>query len=265
MATAGIHGDRVYTDQPVLPQSEAFKVRARLTLLELFALAAVIGACVSLIGYEYGVRRPARDAAAAAQAQARAPRAALPTPASTSTSSPPAVPAATTAQATGGASGTSAPMITPDAAATAAAVAAAAVQTPALARPEAPRRAGDDPFQAPGTIYRCRRYDGSLFWSSLHCAKQRGTLIDRIARVPADLPFDEQVRVASDEAKRVETSLRAEHAELQRMNTCAALVGEQAQILRRAGDVTVPSGVHVSDRARMTEIEATLPRLRCNG
>jgi hypothetical protein len=59
--------------------------------------------------------------------------------------------------------------------------------------------------------------------------------------------------------------LRAEQAELQRMNTCASLVGEQAQILRRAGDATVLTQVQSADRVRGREIEATLQRLRCNG
>jgi hypothetical protein len=66
-------------------------------------------------------------------------------------------------------------------------------------------------------------------------------------------------------ARGLEGPLRAEHAEIQRMNTCASLVGEQAQILRRAGDATVLTQVHTADRARATEIDAALQRLRCNG
>jgi hypothetical protein len=262
MATAaGDYRNRVYSDQPVVPgQGEPFKVRARLTALELFALAAVIGVCASLIGYEYGVRRPAREAAAAAKAHAAAPRA-VPAPTSM-TPAPGAAPAAmTTAPAASAGTATVA-----DSAAANVSAVLATTPSPAATRGSGERtRAGDDPFQTPGTIYRCRRYDGSLFWSSLHCAKHRGALIERIARVPPDAPFDTQVRIASEDAKRVESSLRAEQAEIQRMNTCASLVGEQAQILRRAGDATVLTQVQATDRARAREIEATLQRLRCNG
>jgi hypothetical protein len=257
MATAGISENRIYTDQPAAPVGEPFKVRARLTTLELLALAAVIGVCFSVIAFEFGYRRPARASAeAAAQARQLA-----------RTSVPPVVKTAPRGFGAEGAPGAE-PAIAPIAADTVAADAAAAVSSVIAAAPVVgparPARA-DDPFQTPGTIYRCRRYDGSVFWSSLHCAKHRGALIERISRVPADQPFEVQVRIASDEARGFEASLRAEQAEIQRMNTCATLIGEHAQILRRAGDATVLSQVQATDRTRAREIDATMQRLRCNG
>lgn len=255
MATAGISENRVYTDQPAAPAGEPFKVRARLTTLELLALAAVIGACFSVIAFEYGYRRPARAAAeAAAQARQQA-RVAVQPPAPRVVDVLPAPPAAAPVEQV------QQPIT---AIADPTSVASSSIAAAPAAVPARPARA-DDPFQTPGTIYRCRRYDGSVFWSSLHCAKHRGALIERIARVPADQPFDVQVRIASDEARRFESSLRAEQAEIQRMNTCASLVGEQAQILRRAGDATVLAQVQATDRARAREIDAAMQRLRCNG
>lgn len=78
-------------------------------------------------------------------------------------------------------------------------------------------------------------------------------------------PLRSTSHAADPAARKVEGSLRAEQAEIQRMNTCATLVGEQAQILRRAGDVTVLAQVHTADRSRAVEIDAALQRLRCNG
>ena len=275
MATAGINENRIYTDQPAAPVAEPFQVRARLTTFELLALAAVIGVCFSVIAFEYGWRRPARAAAeAAAQARQLARVAALPPTRTTGAAAGNAAagtadflpaPAATPAPAAPQAIVPAQPITTiADPTTAASSAIAAAPAAAAGVTPERPARA-DDPFQTPGTIYRCRRYDGSAFWSSMHCAKHRGALIDRIARVPADQPFDVQVRIASEDARRFENSLRAEQAEIQRMNTCASLVGEQAQILRRAGDATVLAAVQANDRTRAREIDAAMQKLRCNG
>jgi hypothetical protein len=258
MATAGISENRVYTDQPAAPVAEPFKVRARLTTFELLALAAVIGVCFSVIAFEYGYRRPAR---AAAEAAAQARQVARATPQQPAPRTLDVVPAPVLPQSVERSQPIT-PMADPTSIASSSIAAPPAPAAERAARVDGPARA-DDPFQMPGTIYRCRRYDGSVFWSSLHCAKHRGALIERIARVPADLPFEAQVRIASDEARRFEASLRAEQAELQRMNTCATLVGEQAQILRRAGDATVLAQVQATDRARAREIDAAMQRLRC--
>ncbi len=175
MATVGISRTRVYTDEPPIAVAEPFAVRARLTVLELLALAAVIGVCFSLIAFEFGYRRPARAAAqAAVVAQKPARVAAMP-----------------------------------------------AAQPPTPAADVAPT----------------------------------------VERLPVTPPATEPTAGA----RKPEGSLRAEQAEIQRMNTCAALVGEQAQILRRSSDVSVLTQVHTADRARAVEIDAALQGLRCNG
>ncbi|CAM5783925.1 hypothetical protein RFUL19S_01220 [Rhizobacter fulvus] len=52
---------------------------------------------------------------------------------------------------------------------------------------------------ARATIYLCKSYAGSAFWTNGTCSSQRAT-IDRITTVPGALPFDEQVAMASREA-----------------------------------------------------------------
>jgi hypothetical protein len=234
---------------------EGLRVRPRLTRGEVVALAVALGACVLAMGYEFGWRRPmqqAASAAAAAKPQAWQTTAAAARP-GVAPDAPqrPAVPPAA-AGATAGTARASDEIVEIEVVA----------PNDRLVPPIAGR---DDPFRKPGTLYRCRRYDGSVFWTDLHCSQHRGALIERIAKVPPDLPFDQQVRFARDDAKRFESSLAAEQAELQRINTCASLIGERAQILRRAGDATVLNAVLAADRNRAREIDSTLQRLRCGG
>ncbi|MBK6005591.1 hypothetical protein JJB11_05755 [Ramlibacter ginsenosidimutans] len=49
-----------------------------------------------------------------------------------------------------------------------------------------------------GTIYLCRGYSGGSFWASDHC-NQHKPLIERIASVPAGLPFEQQVALAEQQ------------------------------------------------------------------
>ena len=49
-----------------------------------------------------------------------------------------------------------------------------------------------------GEIYLCKAYDGRFFWASTHCNQHRAH-IDRIARVPPDLPFEDQVRIGQQQ------------------------------------------------------------------
>lgn len=68
-------------------------------------------------------------------------------------------------------------------------------------RQEAPayQRPPQEAPPARSTIYLCKSYAGSTFWTNGTCGSQRAT-IDRIATVPGALPFEEQVVIASREA-----------------------------------------------------------------
>lgn len=45
------------------------------------------------------------------------------------------------------------------------------------------------------TIYLCQGGDGGRFWSSQHC-REHGAYIDRMEKVPANLPWETQVEMA---------------------------------------------------------------------
>lgn len=64
-------------------------------------------------------------------------------------------------------------------------------------RPEAPPPPAPPPSRV--TIYLCKSYGGSMFWTSGTCSSQ-GATIDRIATVPGAMTFQEQVAMASREA-----------------------------------------------------------------
>ena len=50
-------------------------------------------------------------------------------------------------------------------------------------------------------LYLCQSYGGGQFWSQQHCVKH-GALVDRMESVPANLPFDQQVEMASGQRNR---------------------------------------------------------------
>lgn len=67
------------------------------------------------------------------------------------------------------------------------------------AAPTAESRITETPRpQTGGTIYHCKNYSGGTFWAQAHCA-QHNALIDRIASVPAGLPFEQQVDIAEQQ------------------------------------------------------------------
>jgi hypothetical protein len=83
------------------------------------------------------------------------------------------------------------------------------IDTPPARTPQAPRQAYlpspviEPPAevtrpQTGGTIYYCKNYSGGTFWAQAHCS-QHNALIDRIASVPAGMPFDQQVAIAEQQ------------------------------------------------------------------
>jgi hypothetical protein len=50
------------------------------------------------------------------------------------------------------------------------------------------------------SIYLCRAYGGGNFWAKTHC-NQHNALIERIASVPAGLPFDLQVNIGEQQRR----------------------------------------------------------------
>jgi len=64
---------------------------------------------------------------------------------------------------------------------------------------------------ARATIYLCRAYAGGMFWSDTTCGERSAT-IDRMSRVPAALPFEQQVAIASSEAREASMLYQAPQA-----------------------------------------------------
>jgi hypothetical protein len=67
---------------------------------------------------------------------------------------------------------------------------------------EPPRPTQASRQETGNTIYLCRAYSGGMFWASDHC-NQHKALIERIASVPAGLPFEQQVALAEQQRQAV--------------------------------------------------------------
>lgn len=55
-----------------------------------------------------------------------------------------------------------------------------------------------------GTVYGCKADDGGMFWASSTCS-EHGASMDRMTSVPEGLPFDQQVQIAEDRRRALET------------------------------------------------------------
>lgn len=140
----------------------------------------------------------------------------------------------------------------------------AATAAPAQTNAAMSSQAANDPFLKPGTIYRCKSYSGEVFWSQAHCSRHRA-LIDRIASVPVGMPFQQQIEIASGEARAIEQIVRNEQARGAWYAECAALQNEREQIRKRSGSGagTVPLDQLGRDQTRWRQIENLLNEKRC--
>jgi hypothetical protein len=83
---------------------------------------------------------------------------------------------------------------------------------PTFAAPSAESSVTETPVPRTGpTIYHCKNYSGGTFWAQAHCS-QHNALIDRIANVPAGLPFEQQVNIAEQQRHAAERNLMVQSA-----------------------------------------------------
>jgi hypothetical protein len=54
-----------------------------------------------------------------------------------------------------------------------------------------------------GTIYMCKASNGGTFWSAADCG-QHGAMTEQIVRVPENLSFDQQVKLAEQQRSQAE-------------------------------------------------------------
>ena len=113
------------------------------------------------------------------------------------------------------------------------------------------------------TIYQCKSYGGSIFWSQAHC-QQHKALIERMASVPDGMPFQQQVDLASREANASTIRQQQEVQGLDRQNRCARLQYEKNQIDSRYTNWQwQPPEVINPDQQRWRGIRAEQQRLGC--
>lgn len=112
------------------------------------------------------------------------------------------------------------------------------------------------------TIYHCKAYSGGTFWSSDHCSNHKA-LIDRIATVPSNLAWDQQVSIAEGgrNAARAASALPPESLH----DRCGKLKAERDKIWSRYTNWQFqPPEVVGPDRQRTLGIQAEQQRLGCS-
>jgi len=114
------------------------------------------------------------------------------------------------------------------------------------------------------TIYLCKAYSGGTFWSSAHCNTQQA-LIDRMATVPSEMPFDQQVQIAEGQRASAAALYNQQPSpEVQRSNRCGALKHERETIEKRYSNWQwQPLEVINPDQTRMKGLRAEQARLGC--
>ena len=90
--------------------------------------------------------------------------------------------------------------------------------------------------QTGGTIYHCKNYSGGTFWAQAPCS-QHNALIDRIASVPAGLPFDQQVQLAEQQRQAAERNIALQSTPLAAPAATAGSKAECAQLDRRVEEL----------------------------
>lgn len=112
------------------------------------------------------------------------------------------------------------------------------------------------------TIYLCKAYNGSTFWSQAHCS-QHNALIDRIETV-ADVPWDQQVQQAEQGKAARTQQAQNSTGESQRATRCGQLVAERNKIESRYSNWQwQPPEVINPDQQRMRGLRAELSANQC--
>lgn len=132
-----------------------------------------------------------------------------------------------------------------------------------VAPSEVPRRSTAQP-QGVTTLYLCKSYGGSLFWSSGYCSSQKAFL-ERTATVPSGLSFDQQVRMADTEWKVAAASANTEPSPaVKTAIQCANLKRERDTIEGRYTNWQWQTvDVINADQTRMKGLRAEQARLGC--
>lgn len=113
------------------------------------------------------------------------------------------------------------------------------------------------------TIYRCKSYEGGVFWSSGPCSEHRA-LIDRMATVPDGMPFQQQVNVAEQALGNQQRAAKAEADEREKANKCYQIKAEFSEIWRKyENGKYVPPEQIGADQTRWKELQTLKARAGC--
>lgn len=109
---------------------------------------------------------------------------------------------------------------------------------------------------ATATIYRCKGFSGTMFWSRAHC-NQKNALIDRLVTVPRGLSLQQQIRLAEQSVPRAAPRVAAPSTR------SAAQPAASAQTRREAECKALDERIrNIDARARQALLAQEQDRLR---
>lgn len=114
------------------------------------------------------------------------------------------------------------------------------------------------------TIYLCKAYNDSLFWSSDHC-NRHNAFIERIDNVADGVPWDQQVQQAEQAWRRgAGQATAASNDSARRDQRCRALIAERDKIESRYTNFQwQPPEVINPDQQRMRALRGELAANQC--
>ena len=114
------------------------------------------------------------------------------------------------------------------------------------------------------TIYECRAYNDSTFFSADPCGKQKAVGV-ALHTVPDGMPFDQQVKIIEDGLRRKAANARQEDSERNRLGQCGQIDRELMELQTKYTNWQyVPIDEVNADQAREKDLRARRSQYQCH-
>lgn len=113
------------------------------------------------------------------------------------------------------------------------------------------------------TIYECRAYNGSTFFSTGLCAQHQAAGV-AAHRVPDGMPLEQQVKLVEDAKNRQVAGMRADDEKRDRVRQCSSIDDELLKLEKKYTSWEyVPIDEVNADQARQRDLRARRNLLQC--
>ena len=114
------------------------------------------------------------------------------------------------------------------------------------------------------TIYECRAYNGSSFFSSGPCGEHKAVGVF-LHTVPDGMPFDQQVKIVEDGQRRKVANARQEDSDRSRLGECGQIDRELKDLQTKYTNWQyIPIDQVNADQGRERDLKARRSQFRCH-